>query len=94
MACLQVKLRIAISQRFRKRTWYLKALYKCPGLLYFLLTNSGIPSGESEMDICPSRDDDRPQTAALYRNVGERHFCSLDIPFMLPNQQRQSTEGE
>ena len=37
MACLQVKLCV-ISERFGKRTLYLKALYKCPGLLYFLLT--------------------------------------------------------
>jgi len=35
MACLQVKLYVAISERFRKCNWYLKALYKCPGLLYF-----------------------------------------------------------
>ena len=38
MACLQVKLCvIAIVERFRKYNWYFKTLYKCPGLLYFLL---------------------------------------------------------
>ena len=37
MACLQVKLCVAISECFRKCIWYLKALYKCPDLLYFLL---------------------------------------------------------
>jgi len=37
MACLQVKLRVAISERFRKYAWHLKALYKCPALLYFAL---------------------------------------------------------
>jgi len=31
MACLQVKLCVAISERFRKCIWYLNALYKCPG---------------------------------------------------------------
>jgi len=35
LACLQLKLCDAISERFRKYTWYLKALYECPGLLYF-----------------------------------------------------------
>jgi len=34
MACLQVKRCVAISERFRKYIWYLKALYKCQGLLY------------------------------------------------------------
>ena len=34
MACLQVKLCVAISERFGER--YLKPLYKCPGLLYLL----------------------------------------------------------
>jgi len=39
MACkLQVKLFVAISERFRKCSWYLKALYKCPALLYFYFT--------------------------------------------------------
>jgi len=33
MACLQVKLCVAISERFRKYIWHLKGLYKCPGLL-------------------------------------------------------------
>jgi len=33
MTCLQVKQCVAISERFRKCIWYLKALYKCPGLL-------------------------------------------------------------
>jgi len=33
MASLQVKLCVVISERFRKYVWYLKALYKCPGLL-------------------------------------------------------------
>ena len=33
MACLQVKLCVAVSERLRKHTWYLKALYKCPDLL-------------------------------------------------------------
>jgi len=33
MTCLQVKLCDAISERFRKCTWYLSALYKCPGIL-------------------------------------------------------------
>jgi len=37
MACVQVKLCVAISQRFLKMLSYLKALYKCPGLLHFLL---------------------------------------------------------
>ena len=31
MACLQVKLCVAISE------WYLRVLYKCPDLLYFEL---------------------------------------------------------
>jgi len=35
MACLQVKLCVAISKRFRKCIWYLKALHKYPGLLHF-----------------------------------------------------------
>ena len=35
MACLQVKLCVVISERFRKCNWYLKALYECPGSLYF-----------------------------------------------------------
>ena len=38
MACLQVKLYVAMSDCFRKCIWYLKALYKCPGLLYFTFT--------------------------------------------------------
>jgi len=39
MACLQVKLCVAISERFGKRSYYLKALYECPGLYftYFIL---------------------------------------------------------
>jgi len=28
MACLQIKLCVAISENFRKCIWYLKALYK------------------------------------------------------------------
>jgi len=40
MACLQVKLCVAISERFRKCSWYLKALYKSPGLLFSGLTSS------------------------------------------------------
>ena len=32
MAYLHVELSAAISERFRKCNWYLKALYKCPGL--------------------------------------------------------------
>jgi len=36
MAYFQVKLCVAISERFKKYIWYLKALYKCLGLLYFL----------------------------------------------------------
>jgi len=36
MACLQVKLCVAISERFRKRIWYLRALYECSGLLTLL----------------------------------------------------------
>jgi len=41
MACLQVKLCVDISERF-KMHWYFKALYKCPGLLcfYFALNSS------------------------------------------------------
>jgi len=35
VACLQVELSVVISERFRKYIWYLKPLYKCPGLLYF-----------------------------------------------------------
>ena len=35
VACLQVKLCVAISERFRKYVWYLKALYKCPGFYFF-----------------------------------------------------------
>jgi len=35
MACLQVKLCVAISEHFRKCFWYLKALLKCRGLLRF-----------------------------------------------------------
>jgi len=35
MACLQVKMRVAISECFGKCIWYLKVLYKCPGFLYF-----------------------------------------------------------
>jgi len=38
MAGLQVKQCVAISERFRKSIWYLKALYKCPALLYFALS--------------------------------------------------------
>ena len=38
MACLQVKLCVAIYERFGKCNWYLEALYKCPGLLYFYFT--------------------------------------------------------
>jgi len=34
MTCLQVKLCVAISERFGKYVSYLKALYKCPGLLF------------------------------------------------------------
>jgi len=34
MACLQVKLCVAIPERFR--IWYIKALGKCPGLLSLL----------------------------------------------------------
>jgi len=37
MVCLQVKLCVAISECFRKYIWYLNALYKCPGSLYFTL---------------------------------------------------------
>jgi len=37
LECLQVKLCVALSERFRKCNWYFKALYKCPGLVYFLL---------------------------------------------------------
>ena len=37
MAWLQVKLCVAIPERFRKRIWYLKTLYKCSGLLCFTL---------------------------------------------------------
>jgi len=39
MACLQVKLCVAISERFRKHIWYLKTLYKCQvcfALLYII----------------------------------------------------------
>jgi len=36
MACLKVKLCVAI-ELFRKYIWYLKALYKCPDLLFTLL---------------------------------------------------------
>ena len=36
MACMQEKLCVAISERCRKRIWYLKALYKCLGLLSLL----------------------------------------------------------
>jgi len=32
-ARLQVKLCVAIAERFRKCNWYLKTLYKCPDLL-------------------------------------------------------------
>ena len=38
VACLQVKLCVAISERFRKCICYLKVLYSCPGLLYFTFT--------------------------------------------------------
>jgi len=37
MVYLQVKLRGVISKRFRKYTWYLKTLLKCPGLHFTLL---------------------------------------------------------
>jgi len=37
MACLQVKLCVAISECFRKCIWYLEVLYKCPALLTLLL---------------------------------------------------------
>jgi len=39
---LQVKLCVAICERFRKCIWYLKALYKCPSLLlhFTLLCNA------------------------------------------------------
>jgi len=37
MACLQVKLCVATSGRCIKCIWYLRALYKCPGLLTFTL---------------------------------------------------------
>jgi len=34
MACLKVNLRVAICERFIKCTWYLKAFYKCRGLVF------------------------------------------------------------
>jgi len=34
ISCLQVKLCVAISEHFRKSISYLKALYKCSGLLF------------------------------------------------------------
>jgi len=37
MACLQVKLCVDTSERFRKYMWRLKALYKCRGLVLLLL---------------------------------------------------------
>jgi len=35
MALFKIKLCVATSERFSKANWYLNALYKCPGLLYF-----------------------------------------------------------
>jgi len=37
MACLQVKLCVAISERFGKCIWYLKALCRWEDLLTFLI---------------------------------------------------------
>jgi len=55
MACLHVKLCVAISERFRKDIWYLKTLYKkCPGLLYFFTytdTHRHTTHGISRTDI-------------------------------------------
>jgi len=38
MACLQVKLCVAVSERFRKCNWYLKALYTNVHVYCFTLT--------------------------------------------------------
>jgi len=48
MACSQVKLCVAISERFRKCIWYLKALFKYPGLLllYFSIRLSKLLASE------------------------------------------------
>ena len=42
MACLQVKLCVAISERFIKYNWYLKALYMCPGLVCYFLQRAAM----------------------------------------------------
>jgi len=58
MACLQVKLCIAISERFTKCIWYLKSLFKCPGLLYFwanrLQNGSPYAIGPLSCPVCVS----------------------------------------
>jgi len=45
MACLQVKLCAAISARFRKCIWYLKALYECPFTFFTLQGTCGVAMG-------------------------------------------------
>ena len=54
MACLQVKLYVPISERFRKCNGpigiQIKALYKCPGLLLLTCMYTGVP--KHRMDDC------------------------------------------
>jgi len=45
IACLQVKLCVVISERFEKCNRCLKALYRCPGLLYFTSVVQVVQSG-------------------------------------------------
>jgi len=41
IACLQVKLCVATSERFGERIWYLKSLYKIIVQVYFTFNLSG-----------------------------------------------------
>jgi len=55
MDFLQIKLCVAISERFGKCIWYLKALCKCLGLLYFYFidthTEPIVPPGPLRLSL-------------------------------------------
>jgi len=55
MACLQIKLCVAISERFRKRIWYLKALYKMSRFTYLLLMHDCLECFNNIDVVCQLR---------------------------------------
>jgi len=83
MACLQVKLCYAISERFRKCIQYLKELYKRPGLLPAALRAAQacryLVYSEADFEVF------RPAGATRCTDGGEMWRSGPKVTFSMPN---------